>query len=43
MSVQQANGSMSGAFFALVRRDLLLAFRRPDRTAFPGYFPAGGG
>ncbi|MEE4219050.1 MAG: heme exporter protein CcmB [Xanthomonadales bacterium] len=38
MNVQQANGSMSGAFFALVRRDLLLAFRRRTELLFPVIF-----
>jgi heme exporter protein B len=38
MNVQQASGSMSGAFFALVRRDLLLAFRRRTELLFPVIF-----
>ena len=38
MSAQPVNASLSGAFFALVRRDLLLAFRRRTELLFPVIF-----
>lgn len=38
MNAQPANASLSGAFFALVRRDLLLAFRRRTELLFPVIF-----
>ncbi|HMB59697.1 MAG TPA: heme exporter protein CcmB, partial [Xanthomonadales bacterium] len=37
MTVQK-NASLTGAFFALVRRDLLLAFRRRSELLFPVFF-----
>ena len=38
MSAQVASGSLSRAFFALLRRDLLLAFRRRTELLFPVIF-----
>ena len=38
MSGQVVNASLSRAFFALVRRDLLLAFRRRTELLFPVIF-----
>ena len=38
MSVETTNGSLSGAFIALLRRDLLLAFRRRTELLFPVIF-----
>ncbi len=38
MNANTADGSMAGAFFALVRRDLLLAFRRRTELLFPVIF-----
>ena len=38
MNANTANGSMAGAFFALVRRDLLLAFRRRTELLVPVIF-----
>lgn len=35
---ENATGSLSGAFLALVRRDLLLAFRRRTELMFPVIF-----
>lgn len=38
MQPEYASGSLRGAFFALVRRDLLLAFRRRTELLFPVIF-----
>ena len=38
MNANTANGSMGSAFIALVRRDLLLAFRRRTELLFPVIF-----
>ena len=38
MNAQAAGGSLSRAFFALLRRDLLLAFRRRTELLFPVIF-----
>lgn len=38
MSAQATGGSLSQAFFALLRRDLLLAFRRRTELLFPVIF-----
>ncbi|MFC1689109.1 heme exporter protein CcmB [Pseudomonadota bacterium] len=38
MNAEAVNGSLSRAFFALLRRDLLLAFRRRTELLFPVIF-----